>query len=162
MTEDKKLVERAVMRDLNRVIKKMSALPVPVEIVAMSDGLPPPDGNEGDHAFITVTLGTRLDLSKHAAREAAEMFRSVRKRYPKAMIYVNIAGYDDDPREIPHIPEAVRFIQRWARYVGITTPEDVEREHLEPLHSAAFLAACGVFGEAIQEMVKVPPPATKQ
>ena len=98
MTEDKKLVERAVMRDLTRVIKEMSALPVPVEIVAMSDGLPPPDGNEGDGAFITVTLGTRLDLSKHAAREAAEMFRLVRKRYPKAMIYVNVAGYDDDPR----------------------------------------------------------------
>ena len=64
--------------------------------------------------------------------------------------------------EIPHIPEAAQFFRRWARYVGITTPKDVEREHLEPMASATFLAACGVFGEEAQEMVKVPPPATKQ
>jgi hypothetical protein len=71
-----------------------------------------------------------------------------------------LLGYDEDPREIHEIDSAAEYVRLWARLSGIT---DLEQTALGPIGpvGAAFLAACGAFGEEIRRQVKVPPATAK-
>ncbi len=125
------------------------------------DALPPPDGDEGEGLFISLSIGSRLDLSRKAVEIGAQDWRRTRQRYPKACIYVNLLGFDDDPREIPHIGPAAKFLRRWARAVGITDPETAERQGLA-IESIQVLAAAGAFGKEWRDRISVPSAPTAQ
>ena len=101
-----------------------------------------------------LVIGCRGDLTKHRARSSGEMYRSMRTERPDLFIEVSVAGYDDDPRELPRIPEVARFVRWWAREAGITFPDQID-----DYNQRAFLAACGAFGNELQEQaMKVIPP----
>jgi hypothetical protein len=76
------------------------------------------------------------------------MFRQVRQRYPRAIIYINLLGFDEDPREVWQIPLARKFFRRWAKALDITDPEIAEQQSLDPT-SIGTLAACGAFGDDV-------------
>jgi hypothetical protein len=98
----------------------------------------------------------RGQLSKTEARKAAKMWQQAVGRYPKAIFYPHLVGYDQDPREIWEIVDAARFVRWFARAAGL---DDVDTAlHVfgpdSPAGKAAtlggaigFFAACGVFGE---------------
>lgn len=54
--------------------------------------------------FIPVTIGSRSNLSKAAAKRGAAMWRQASNRYPKASFMISLLGYNDDPREIWEFP----------------------------------------------------------
>jgi hypothetical protein len=131
-----------VKADLDRLagnIKKFDG-----EVASMEEPLPPGDGQG---LMVCIAIGRRDGLSKQAARVAARKWREVIHQYPKiACIRILMIGYDDDPREIWEIVDSARYVRRWARLAGI---DDVETAWNSPLgaEGAAFLAACGCFGE---------------
>jgi hypothetical protein len=56
--------------------------------------------------FIPIEIGSRGDLTPDRAQAAAEFFRKVVARAGPGRIYIHIAGYDEDPRELRDIHEA--------------------------------------------------------
>ena len=103
-----------------------------------------------------MVIGTRDDLSPESAEAAAQKWRDIRRQYPNVRVYVSLAGYDDDPREIWEIASAAEYVRQWARFAGI---ENLEETAAGPLGTtgAAFLGACGVFGEEVRRNIKMPP-----
>jgi hypothetical protein len=140
-----------VERDARNVARAFAQLDCPVEVVS---DIPPPDGNDGDGTLINFTIGTRDHLNKAEAKASAELWRKAVQRFPKAAFYICLLGYDEDPREIPEIPEAAKYVRKWAHYAGLT---DLDTAAGSPIGmaGAAFLAACGAFGEDIQQKVQV-------
>jgi hypothetical protein len=120
----------------------------------------PVDPTGGEGMMVHLVIGTRDDLSAAHAEASAQKWREVLRRYPKAIVYVMLLGYDEDPREIHEIDSAAEYVRLWARLAGIT---DFEQTALGPIGptGTAFLAACGVFGEEIRRQVKVPPATAK-
>ena len=99
------------------------------------------------------TIGTRDELNTRAAGLNAKVWRTALQRHPKACFF-NIAGYDDDPRELWEFPEVCRYVRRWARLAGMDDIEHTARVLGvgSPLGEQALLhlqllAAFGVFGE---------------
>jgi hypothetical protein len=161
MSEDRKLVGEAVLRDLDRIAEAVGRHPR-MRGVDTSHGIPE-DLQAGAETLISLTLGSRLDLSMHAVQGAVLMWNQVRRRCPDSLIYINLVGYHDDPREIGDIPEAARFFRRWAKLVRVRTPEKAEAIKLDPV-SIGTLAACGAFGRELREWAKsqLPPTPSKQ
>jgi hypothetical protein len=100
-------------------------------------------------------IGTRDKLTLEEAEAAARKGMEVVQKYPKCAVYAHLLGYDDDPREIPQAPAAAEHVRQWARFAGIN---DFETTAAGPLGllGAAFLAACGVFGEEMRRAIKMP------
>ena len=107
-----------------------------------------------------MVIGTRDDLSPKSAEAAAQKWRDIRRQYPNLSVYVSLAGYDDDPREIWEIASAAEYVRQWARFAGI---ENLEETATGPLGTtgAAFLGACGVFGEEVRRNITMPPATAK-
>jgi hypothetical protein len=158
VSEDKRIASRLVLTDLDRAKHDAKAIGGQFQDV---DSLPPPDGDEGEGLFISLSIGSRLDLSRKAVENGAKDWHRTRQRYPKAYIYVNLLGFDDDPREIVHIGSAAKFFRRWARAVGISDPETAERQKLT-IESIQLLAAVGAFGKEWQKRIQIPPAPTAQ
>jgi hypothetical protein len=117
-------------------------------------------GDDGDGLFAGVTIGERGWLSKREARASAEAWRKLAQRYPKGLFVITMHGYDQDPRNIWEVPEAARYVRWWARYAGVDNIGEAYRffgpnskaAALGPVgNGLGFLAACGVFGEEIEQ-----------
>jgi hypothetical protein len=111
---------------------------------------------DGEHTLLQLLIGMRGSLTRSSAREAANAYRRAVAQYPKAVVYVMIAGYDADPREIWEIPEARDHMRYWAQYLGLTHGSD---ELASALESTAFgtLAKCGVFQDIDPDTVQITP-----
>jgi hypothetical protein len=72
---------------------------------------------------------------------------------------INLAGYDQDPREIWDISEAARYVRWWARFAGMDDLKTTEHYILDaPREDVAafnvgFLTGCGLFGDGMKAHV---------
>jgi hypothetical protein len=96
---------------------------------------------------VVIMLGTRGHLTEQYAREAADSFRQMRARLPKAEIALTVGGYDDDPRELFQVPEVCRFVQFWAGVAGVSGWRIAETIPWHSSDDLALLVRCGVFGD---------------
>jgi hypothetical protein len=104
--------------------------------------------------MVAMEIGNRNDLSEQVAQTAAKAWRVALQTYPHALFNWSLSGYDNDPREIWEIPEAVRFVRWWAEYAGMDDFETASRVFgSDPLMCVGGLAACGVFGEEVRRRV---------
>src|SRR5262245_15349857 len=97
------------VQDLKHVIREMAKLPgLESCSVRTFDEIGGSDEvhGDGERTMINLLIGTRGSLKRKDARDAADTYRKIAAQYPKAVIYVMIAGYDTDKREIWDIPEA--------------------------------------------------------
>jgi len=155
--EDKTIARRMVAEDLRRAMHELRELGQ--RPLAYDDPLPPDAGGREEVAILLI-IGTRDDLSPESAKAAAQKWRDIRRQYLNVSVYVSLAGYDDDPREIWEIASAAEYVRQWARFAGI---ENLEETATGPLGTtgAAFLGACGVFGEEVRRNIKMPPAIAK-
>jgi len=162
--EDKTIARRMVMKDARRAgraTREAIAQGHTEQGSALAFSDPMPDDNTGGEGLLcNLVIGTRDDLSPEAAQAAAQKWQEIRRQYPNAAIYLCFFGYDEDPREIPHIPDAAEHVRQWARFAGIKDFEETVTGPLGPL-GAAFLGACGVFGEEVRRNIKTPPATAK-
>lgn len=103
-----------------------------------------PDG--GEDKVILFTIGMRGELTRGAARHAADAWRSMLVEYPTANVCPQIAGFDDDSRELWEIPEARDYICDWARFADLDHSAAVVTSPLDQ-HALAFLAKCGAIAD---------------
>ena len=168
MGEGKKAAEKMAVEDFRRTVKFARDLGIPQQVVSYEHGitegeLPPGDG-EG--TIIPFVIGMRGRLTKNEARKGGQMWRDASARYPKAVFYLSMIGYDEDPREIWEIVDAARYVRWFARAAGLDAMETalhwfgpgsptmaaaVLPEAGPGLKALAgtlgFLAGCGVFGD---------------
>jgi hypothetical protein len=183
MSEDKKLAEKMAIEDFRNTVRFGRELGIPQEVFSYERGLPkdlPPGDGEG--MMIPFIIGMRGNLSKTEAHKAGAMWRSAIKRYPKAIFYLNLIGYDQDPREIWEIVDAARYVRRFARAAGLDDPDEALRIFGpgSPTFEAGvaiggavgktmlqatigFLAGCGAFGEELkQQALSTVKPTSRQ
>jgi hypothetical protein len=94
------------------------------------------------------------------------VWRHMAARYPKAIFYLHLLGYDQDPREIWEIVEAARYVRSFARAAGLddmdaalqffgpdspTMKAGEASGDVKLCGTAGFLAACGVFGDDLKQ-----------
>ena len=163
MPEDKKLAREQAETDLQSGIHRMKQLAkrrnVPLDVFG-ADNLPD-TGSEGT-GFVVFTMGMRDELTKKEADRLAMAWRETSMRFPNSGFYLQIAGYDNDPRELWEFPEVARYVRRFARTAGLDSEEAVTK-WLEPI-GTGFFAACGVFGDEVkrQALAGLPPPPTPE
>jgi hypothetical protein len=167
MSEDKKLAEKMAIEDFRNTVSFGRELGIPQEVFSYERGIPkdlPPGDGEG--MMIPFIIGMRGRLSKGEARKGAAMWRDAIVRYPKAIFYLTMLGYDQDPREIWEIVDAARYVRWFAKYSelndmetalrwfgpGSATMEAATVPGAGPglkvvAGTLGFLAGCGVFGE---------------
>jgi hypothetical protein len=154
MTDDKKISDEFVQRDINRLREAFKGAqvdaigPENIDIVARDT-----DAKRFTHFII----GIRGELSRNRARHVAKLWRKTLEKFPNSLICISLAGYDEDPREIWDIAEAACYVRQWARFAGMddmaTAIRVFERLPEEYMSGAiSFLAACGVFGEEAKRM----------
>jgi len=171
MVDDPKAARAAVEADTRRMareLKKLDAETKQIVSFEASDRSTWPPGS-GDGMFIPITIGVRGKLSKIAAHNCAVMWQEVTTRYPEAIFAIHLLGYDDDPRKVWEFPEVCRYVRRWAWLAGLNDPETADfwvgtgngrlptplSPDTTPYSTAGgvgFLAACGVFGEALRQI----------
>jgi hypothetical protein len=146
--KDRELSRKMAAKDLERQFREAPRGPM----VRHGQLLNVPDGSD---LTISFCIGTRGDLNHQEAKRAAKSWREHIKRYPKARFVIHLAGYDDDPRDIWEIDDAVRYVGWWARHAGMNDFDTAERllgvPGFEHSSSLGFLAACGVFGEGAKQ-----------
>ena len=153
--EDKTIARRMVAQDLRRAEHEMRELGQ--RLLTHDD---PMHAGSPEGVAIHLVIGTRDDLSPESAEAAAQKWRDIRRQYPNVSVYVSLAGYDDDPRAIWEIASAAEYVRQWGRFAGI---ENLEETATGPLGTtgAAFLGACGVFGEEVRRNITMPPATAK-
>jgi hypothetical protein len=127
---------------------------------------------DSDKVLVTLTIGTRGDLTKTRARAAAAAWRELTARYPESVFVINFHGYNNDPREIWEIVDAARYVRRFARAAGLDDFEAADRwlgsgspgAHIPQIGGGlGFLAACGVFGDELKQVaLRAHKPTLKQ
>lgn len=127
MAEDKDAAHKAAERDVAGFAQQLKQLStehdIPVDVVSAEAGVLPDIPGDGEGCWFPFSIGTRDRLTKEEARMSAQFYRRVRQRYPKAKLYINILGYDQDPREIWEFPEVRRFFRWWVRFAELDTEE---------------------------------------
>src|SRR5262245_43988091 len=97
MSENKDIAAKLVQQDIKKVAQSIrdDGLDDCTQFVSYEHGLPA-DMPAGDGAgvLMPVTIGTRDRLTKHAARQAGQIWRELARRYPKAIFYLHLLGYD--------------------------------------------------------------------
>ena len=161
MTEDKRrareLKEKDLLCNLDKNRQAAQARGQPFEVLMPDDIVDVEHGNEV--GLVVVTFGMRGDLTKREADVSAKDWLAQCKHFPNAKFYLQIAGYDDDPRELDEFPEVTRYVRRFARMTGLDDVAAADKWLLPPC--IGLLAMCGVFGEAIrQEGLRSAPPRT--
>ena len=157
--EDKNIARRMVMDDARRAGRSLREFKAEddARVDALTFDEPMPDDpSGGDGMLVNLVIGTRDKLTMEEAKAAADKWLEVTRKYPKCEVYVNLLGYDEDPREIPQIEMAAEYVRQWARFADINDFEATAAGPLGPL-GTAFLGACGVFGEKIRRKIKVTP-----
>lgn len=69
--------------------------------------------------IVVIEIGGKNHLSEGILRKMALGPAMTHARYPEAKIALSIGGYDDDPRELWQIPEAVEYIRRFTAQAGL-------------------------------------------
>jgi hypothetical protein len=160
MPEDKKLAHEQAKADLLSGLNRMKQVAerghVPLDVFG-ADKLP--DTGSDDAVSIVFTMGMRDVLTKREADRLARAWCETSKRFPNSHFYLQIAGYDNDPRELWEFPEVTRYVRRFARTAGLDS-EEAATKWLE-LIGTGFLAACGVFGEEMRQVALRNVPRTK-
>ena len=157
MSEDKKTAEQLAIDDIRAASRSLHDLGMPQQVFSFEHGIPAglPEG-DGEGVFMPFVIGMRGRLSKTEARKAARMWEQVIARYPKAIVYPHLIGYDQDPREIWEIVDAARYVRWFARAAGLDDidtairllgPDSPGGQVSTLVGAIGFLAACGVFGE---------------
>jgi hypothetical protein len=158
MPEDRELARKLANKDLGRMLDSARALAGKnfhyAEYSEAAVGSTAALG-DGEGILVEMTIGARGSLTRSFAKAAAKAWRETLKRHPKAMFGLNIAGYDDDPRELVDFPEVRRYVRAWAKLAGVSF-ETLDTTPFATEGDIAFLAACGVFGDKI-EVVREPP-----
>lgn len=67
---------------------------------------------EGDAGAFIVELGVKGAFSREECRASADWVSRASPQKPSALVNVTVGGFDDDPREVVDIPEAVEAF-RW-------------------------------------------------
>ena len=135
-----------------------------VHILDFNDDARDWPAEEEEGMLIPFTIGARGHLTKYEARHAARTWQKAIKHYPNAMFYLNLLGYDEDPREVWEISDAARYVRWFARFSGLDDfdtadhwfgPASALSQFIpdRPGAGLVFLAGCGVFGEAVKEQV---------
>jgi hypothetical protein len=147
--------------DLRRAMRKLGAASMP-QAVREYDDVGISDDVDGDKegTMIAFSIGMRGSLTKHAARAAARAWRKIIANYPKAYVCLQIAGYDSDPREPWHIPEASRYVRRWVSFADLRNILDAARTPLDAA-SVSLLAKCGAFKDVDPDTVPIAEPASE-
>jgi hypothetical protein len=134
--------------------KFLSELPRVTARQAVREGLMTTMPDDGERTMVNLVIGERGALTRRAARNAARAYQRSAARYPKAMMYVSIAGYDNDPRELWDIPEARDYFCRWAKFAGVDNSAAVAGSPLMKEATAA-LAKCGALNDVDPDEVHV-------
>jgi hypothetical protein len=108
---------------------------------------------DGDRTVLVLTIGLRGELRNMQAHEAAKAWQALLARYPKAIIMLSVAGYDDDRREIWEIPEARDYVCRWAKLAGLDHSAAAMTSPLDR-DAVGLLAKCGAFSDVDPDAVK--------
>jgi hypothetical protein len=95
-------------------------------------------------AAIFLCVGERGHLTEERAAAAAEQWRSVLARNIECL-WLHVAGYDDDPRELFEIDEVCAYLKLFVQHADLTVAQAVKL--IPDSQGCAFLAACGAFGE---------------
>jgi hypothetical protein len=180
MNDDPKAARAAVEADICGMAREFRKFQeqTGVDITPMSfensDRSKWPEG-PGEGIMIPIAIGMRGKLDKADAADCAAMWREVTARYSKAYFVLQFLGYDQDPRELWEFPDVRRYVRIWARLTGLNDLETAnkwigtgEGRLTEPLApdcepvvlGVSFLAACGVFGEALRQEVLLQHKAT--
>jgi hypothetical protein len=114
MTEDKKIAARLVKEEINRAIAFAKEEGIPMSVFSPGDVLPAAS-NGGQRKLVQFTIGSRDDLTKTAARRMADVWKQMTKEYPNAFYYLQMLGFDDDPRQIWEVADAAHYVRRWAK-----------------------------------------------
>ena len=112
------------------------------------------DQLEDDLAGAGFCIGERGNLSRNAARAAAQAWRDFVARHPGTVMYPSMHGYDDDPRGLWEIEEARDYFCRWAKFAGLNSSADAMAI---PVAEEAFavMAKCGAFEDVDPDTVRV-------
>jgi hypothetical protein len=103
---------------------------------------------DGRQTVVAFEIGSRDALTPDKAQRAAQKWRDVVAKHPRACFVLMIPGYDDDPRELWEFPEVTAYVRHFAEAAGIRYVNDVPGSDPEVRgNMAGFLAGCGVFGE---------------
>ncbi len=146
MREDPDIARQPVVNDMRRLHDGLPKL----DLASLSDG------TASDMMLVCLPIGARNRLTEAQARARAVAFRDAVARYPNAAFYIFLLGYDDDPREIPEIPEAATYVRLWVSYAGFSDDMEAAAGSAIGKVGAMFLAACGAFGEDIRQKVRMP------
>jgi hypothetical protein len=76
--------------------------------------------------IISYEIGARNQLTTANAKRSAEIWLTITTRSPHAVFVPSISGYDDDPRELWEFEEVRSYMRQWAKFAGITSPEDIK------------------------------------
>jgi hypothetical protein len=149
ITEDQSAARKLTAEDARRFGREMRAFSREQE---MSFDIIGPDDDssqygDGDGVFLNVTIGTRDHLTNEDAKLCAEMWRKLVRKHPKGTFAPHLLGFDQDPRELYEFPNVRAYLQLWAKYAGITGPEDITVEIAWGRQFfIGLLAACGCEG----------------
>jgi hypothetical protein len=158
--DDAEIARQLVLKDARRSARMLRDLGIQSRALTFTDPMPVLE-DSGEGALVNLVIGERGKLTVAEARAAGDKFREIVHRYPNALVYLCLLGYDDDPREIPQIVAAARYVRRFAKFAGI---DDFEAALLGPIGEmgAALLGACGAFGEEMKRRIEVPSVPTAQ
>jgi hypothetical protein len=101
-----------------------------------------------------ILIGERGKLNRTAAKQGARLFRQIAAAQPTGVLHPNIGGYEDDPRGLWEIPEACRYLCRWAQFAGIESTADADRFRID-VNMCGVLAKCGVFEDVDADTVVI-------
>jgi len=135
--------------DMKRFGDEVGKLGVPVSARSY-DEIDPDDATiprDGNRTAFTITIGMRGELNHAKAKKSARVWQRMAERYHKGIFYLQIAGYDDDPRELWEIKETRKYIGQWARFAGLDRIDIAVATPLDP-DWIAVLAKCGAFRDS--------------
>jgi hypothetical protein len=158
--DDVELARQFVLKDARRSAQMLRELGIQSTALTFAEPMPVlEDGGEG--ALVNLIIGERGRLAAAEARAAGVKYREIIRRAPRVSVYLCLLGYDDDPRELPHIEDVARYIRRFAKFAGI---DNFEAALAGPIGEmgAALLGACGAFGAEVRQQIEVPAMPTVQ
>lgn len=99
-----------------------------------------------DPALVVMELGTKGEFWASRVVQASEaLLTGIRRLQPQQTLALTIGGYEDDPRELPDLPEVAKFLRRVMKHAGIGSPNHPMVRMLNE-ETLALLLQCGVFG----------------
>jgi hypothetical protein len=117
----RELAEKDLFRNFAWTQQEMKKQGVPLDVAGFDEGTITfsTAASDQDNTLIVMTIGMPGDLTRQEAETAARAWLATHKRYPRATTWLQIAGYDDDPRELYEFPEVTRYVRRFARAANI-------------------------------------------